>query len=161
MIIAMDLDGTLTTEDVGSLPENVYNDRDYIDLFLKNCTPAKGIEVLEEYDIVPLVITGRDEERCELTTDWLNEYIKFKALIMAPHNYYLEDGEVKFTWEKYSQLKLNQHKNHNITMAFDDKQCVVDILNKNGIPTYLVQNNLREVVERTILNHGGQYVRRI
>ncbi len=157
--IAIDLDGTLTKEDVGRLPDEVFNDRDYIDLFLENCTPADGIEVLNEYRIVPLIITGRDEARRESTTAWLNKYnIRFKALIMAPHNYYLEDGQVIFSWEKYSQLKLNQHKNHDIMIAFDDKLCSVEILNEHGILTFQVQDNLREIVEYAIKNYGGQYV---
>jgi len=159
MNIAIDLDGTLTKEDVGSLPHNMFDDRDYIDLFLENCTPANGIEVLNEYGIIPLIITGRDEARRELTTAWLNKYnIRFKLLIMAPHNYYLENGQVKFTWEKYSQLKLNQHRNHDICMAFDDKLCAVEVLNRHGILTFLVQNNLREIIENAMNNYGGQYV---
>lgn len=161
MIIAMDLDGTLTNEDVGSLPQATYNDKDYINLFLENCTPANGIEVLDDYGIVPLIITGRDNSRRELTTQWLNNHgIKFKALIMAPHNYYLENGQIEFTWEKYSQLKLNQHRNHDIDMAFDDKLCAVKILNEHGILTFLVQNNLRSVVENAMEKYGGRYVRR-
>jgi len=159
MNIAIDLDGTLTKEDVGSLPPNMFDDRDYIDLFLENCTPATGIEVLNEYGIIPLIITGRDEARRELTTAWLNKYnIRFKSLIMAPHNYYLENGQVNFTWEKYSQLKLNQHRQHDISMAFDDKLCSVEILNQHGILTFLVQNNLREVIKNAMNNYGGQYV---
>jgi len=159
MNIAIDLDGTLTKEDVGSLPLNMFDDRDYIDLFLENCTPANGIEVLNEYGIIPLIITGRDEKRRELTTAWLNKHnIRFKSLIMAPHNYYLENGQVNFTWEKYSQLKLNQHRQHDISMAFDDKLCSVEILNQHGILSFLVQNNLREIIENAMNNYGGQYV---
>lgn len=159
MDIAIDLDGTLTKEDVGSLPTEMFADRDYIDLFLENCSPVVGIEVLKKYNIVPLIITGRDEARRQMTINWLNKYnIKFKALIMAPHNYYLKDGEIKFTWEKYAQLKLNQHKNHDILMAFDDKECSVELLNQHGILTFLVQDDLYKVVEDAIKNYGERYV---
>lgn len=162
MSIALDLDGTITKEDVGALPQDWFDDHEYINRFLKKCTLKPGIEVLEEYEIVPIIITGRIESRRQLTIDWLNKHdIKFKALIMCPDNYYLEDGQIKFTWEKYAQLKLMQHRNHDITMAFDDKLCAVETLNQHGILSFLVKDDLREAVEPAINKYGGRYVRKI
>lgn len=145
MNISIDLDGTLSNESVGQAFGDGMISSSELEKILLSFTPKKGIEVLNEFKINPIIITGRPERLRNATIEWLGQNdIEYSRLIMYPDNLYPAGFEIN----KYVDTKLIYHKINNIELAFDDTKLVVDILNQNGIKTFLIEDDFRKVFEK-------------
>lgn len=152
MNIAIDIDGTLSEECSGDLwIGNAEPNLDFLIGIISGYTPKKGVEVLNELDINPILITGRPERLRSATSEWLWRHnILYKKLIMFPDQYYPTGFEINM----YANTKLRYHLEHLIDLSFDDSKTVVDLLNKHGIKAYHVKNDFRKAFEKAMEEHG-------
>lgn len=141
-MISVDLDGTLSEEKVGSYPHETIINFPVMKKEILKFKPKKGIDILNKMGIQPIIITGRHEVFRDETEQWLKEHgIEYSKLVMVTDKYY----EPKhFSWEKYQQYKLDEHKKNNIKVSFDDDSSVVSLLNKNGIPAYKITDDFEK-----------------
>lgn len=139
--IILDLDGTLSNESIGDVIDNNNLGPEEYDRMIPHIlkfTPKRGVTLLKEAGINPIIITGRQEGLREATEAWLKKYdILYKKLVMVPNGYY---GGV-FDWNKYVEYKIKAHKKFNVEFSIDDHESLVTILREYGVPAFHVRDN--------------------
>jgi hypothetical protein len=148
--IGIDVDGTLTKEDIGrdmfrlSCPD--------VEKAMLSYAPNNGIDILfdgkllRNYNIY--IITGRQERYRCATAEWLNMYgVPYDELVMFPDNFYNIN---EYNVPKYVNLKVDLHLKRDIGIALDDNNEVIDGLNSSGISACRVTDNFREAFEKVL-----------
>lgn len=138
MLVATDFDGTLTNECISSIINIVGREsRQTVANASLRFSPKKGIGILNELNIKPIIITGREEYMRPQSEQWLRMHnVPYKELVMAPTGFF--DFKDNFDWEKYKRFKILEHKKRPIDFALEDLPFMVTLLKSVSIPTYLV-----------------------
>lgn len=147
MNFASDMDGTLTNQNIGDYINAGVTDKEYLKDIASKFTPKKGVDILTKTGLAPIIITGRKEDLRDVTVKWLRSHnIPFSELIMMP------DSTAKFSWSKYLNFKIVEHKKHNVRFALDDKLSVINSLKSVGIPAFQVKDNFASALIRAIVS---------
>ncbi len=137
--IILDLDGTLSNESFGDLADISHPDE--IKVEVSKFTPKKGVDILKNAGIKPIIITGRQEYLRDVTTVWLHSYgIPVKKLVMAPDRSYGDE----FSWEKYLNYKVKAHEQYDVRFSIDNNAGLITVLKKHGIAAYLVGDDFEQ-----------------
>ncbi len=146
--IIIDFDGTLANESFGDIVRKdgiPASDHTRIKDIVSKFTPKKGVDILKELRIEPIIITGRQEALRDVSTVWLHSNgIPFQEMVMMPNNSY---GDT-FDWNTYVEYKIAAHRQYDVRFSLDDNKSLVTILNKVGIPTYLVEDDFAETFKK-------------
>ncbi len=146
----IDFDETITNEGIGELVDK-YGMTEEVKKMSLTFTPKKGIEMIRQLGLKPIIITGRQEYFRDVTEQWLHEhYIPYSKLIMLPSGYYGKPGE--FDWNKYVNFKIKEIEKIKPLFVLDDVAYVTSALNKRGIPSYLVKNDFGVVLIKALRN---------
>jgi hypothetical protein len=146
MTFVCDFDGTLTVQSIGDIidEKNIeWNDYARMKDEMVSFTPKKGIGILAEFNLKPLIITGRQESLRDVSELWLfNNKVPYTKLIMVPDGYY--GG--KFNFNKYVDFKVEEHLKVNPRFSIDDNKRIVTVLKQYDIPAFLVEDNFEETL---------------
>jgi len=142
MNFTSDLDGTLSNEQIADIIDR-WDDYESQSKELLKFTPKKGVEVLSEYNLSPIIITGRREGLRNATELWLHQnHIPFKELVMMPNE--------PFEWGNYIRFKLDEHRKRDIKFALEDNKLVATVLNNDALPTFLVEDDFSKTLAQAI-----------
>lgn len=139
--IVFDLDGTLANIDhrmhyiEGDTKDwkSFFEACDKDSLIYKTRQIGRALFLLEHHKVV--ILTGRSESVREKTENWLDEHdIRYEELIMRPEGDFRHDYIFKKEWAEKVGFE-------NISMAFEDRQAVVDMWKNNGVFCFQVVNS--------------------
>ena len=132
MIVAFDLDGTLANIE-HRLHYIKGEKKDWTGFFLASANDEPIAELIAVQRVLSVwheveIWSGRSDEVREMTVEWLKRHgVSYTKLRMRKAGDYRVDWQVKEEW----LLALPAHKRP--SLAFDDRQQVVDMWRRNGI----------------------------
>lgn len=146
--VIFDLDGTLAdikerralaTMDGEKINWSKFFDPQNVKLDTPNWPVVEAFKVYKNSGYRMVIFSGRSDATKEATLDWLKEYgIEFDLLLMRPNTppiLFMKDAELKENW-------LNENfpgeEKKDILCVFDDRDQVVQMWRKNGIPCFQV-----------------------
>lgn len=88
-------------------------------------------EYLERADYVIEIWSGREESVRKETVTWINKHMRCGGLKMRPVGDYTPDEELKEKW-------LMEVGVENVLMVFDDRDKVVKMWRRHGVPCFQV-----------------------
>tara|TARA_Y100000310_G_scaffold344309_1_gene456336 strand:+ start:897 stop:1361 length:465 start_codon:yes stop_codon:yes gene_type:complete len=144
--VIFDLDGTLadiedrrklSLKENGKLDWDKFFDPDNIHCDKPNHSVIKMAQILDESGHKIVIFSGRSKGTRLSTLQWLSKHnVPFHILRMRPTNkLYIADDQLKQDW--LDEIFPGEHK-ENIVAVFDDRNKVVDMWRKNGLPCFQV-----------------------
>jgi len=149
MIFTVDLDGTLTDQNIGDyISDDPLADLKRVKQIALGFTPKKGVDVLSRLNLRPIIITGRHEVLRGVTEQWLRMYnIPYSELVMTTFK--------TFNWNAYFNYKIIEHKKRPVKFALEDNESVATILKSVGVPTFLVTDDFEKTLLKAIEEKGN------
>ena len=90
------------------------------------------MNALKEAGHVVIILTGRSDSACEISTKWLDDAgAKYSVMVMRQHDDNRKDTVIKEEFLRFIGL-------HRITAAWDDSPKVIEHFRGLGITTYQV-----------------------
>jgi len=144
--VIFDLDGTLadiearrklSLKENGKLDWDKFFDPENIKLDQPNTAVIKMAQLLHQTGHQIVILSGRSAATKDATWQWLSvNEVPHSLLCMRPeHQLYVADDKLKQDW--LEQIWPGKHK-ENIVAVFDDRNKVVDMWRKNGLPCFQV-----------------------
>lgn len=146
--VIFDLDGTLAdiserrslaTMDGEKINWSKFFDPQNVKLDAPNWPVLEAFKALKEQGHEMIIFSGRSDATKDATLTWLKEYdVDFDRLLMRPNKpplLFMKDDELKEMWLNEEFPGEDKKK---ILCVFDDRNKVVDMWRRNGIPCFQV-----------------------
>jgi len=147
--VIFDLDGTLAdiserralaTSDGEKINWAKFFDPQNVKMDTPNWPVIEAFKAFKAQGHEMVIFSGRSDATMDATITWLKEYdIDFDNLLMRPNKpplLFMKDDELKQMWLN-DQFPTDADKK-NILCVFDDRDKVVDMWRRNGIPCFQV-----------------------
>lgn len=147
--VIFDLDGTLAdiserralaTSDGDKINWSKFFDPQNVKMDSPNWPVIEAFKAFKEQGHEMIIFSGRSDATMDATIAWLKEYdVDFDRLLMRPNKpplLFMKDDELKEMW--LNEEFPGDEEKKKIVCVFDDRNKVVDMWRRNGIPCFQV-----------------------